>query len=324
MGNCYNGMQKKAGVRFMFYFIVNPHARSGQGINIWKKAEGFLAAEDTEYEVFFTKYTGHARELARQIAVLSLPCTLTVLGGDGTLNEVIDGLASQGDFSHITLGYIPTGSGNDFARGLGIPSDVTACMRAILSPSAFALADVGVSRTSQRKRHFLVSSGIGYDADICLGVMKTPAKKFLNRLRLGKLTYVYVALKLLLKYQCCPVSVRIDKKEIYRLPRFYFLAAMNMKQEGGGVRFCPRARYQDGLLDICLVGDIPKAKILALFPTAFVGKHTGFKGIHMYRCRRIDIISRDPLPIHCDGESMGYHRHLTISDTQKQIKVILK
>ena len=74
----------------MFYFIVNPHARSGQGINIWKKAEGFLAAEDTEYEVFFTKYTGHARELARQIAVLSLPCTLTVFGGDGTLNEVID------------------------------------------------------------------------------------------------------------------------------------------------------------------------------------------------------------------------------------------
>ena len=159
----------------MFYFIVNPHARSGQGINIWKKAEGFLAAEDTEYEVFFTKYTGHARELARQIAVLSLPCTLTVLGGDGTLNEVIDGLASQGDFSHITLGYIPTGSGNDFARGLGIPSDVTACMRAILSPSAFALADVGVSRTSQGKRHFLVSSGIGYDADIrrCAGGIPT-------------------------------------------------------------------------------------------------------------------------------------------------------
>ena len=112
----------------MFYFIVNPHARSGQGMDIWKKAEEILAAQNTEYEVFFTKYTGHARELARQIAILSLPCILTVLGGDGTLNEVIDGLASQGDFSHITLGYIPTGSGNDFARGLGIPSDVTACM----------------------------------------------------------------------------------------------------------------------------------------------------------------------------------------------------
>ena len=90
----------------MFYFIVNPHARSDQGMDIWKKAEEILAAEKVEYEVFFTKYTGHAKELAKQIAVLSLPCTLTVLGGDGTLNEVIDGLA-QTDFSRITLGYIP-------------------------------------------------------------------------------------------------------------------------------------------------------------------------------------------------------------------------
>lgn len=81
----------------MFYFIVNPHARSDQGMDIWKKAEEILAAEKVEYEVFFTKYTGHAKELAKQIAVLSLPCTLTVLGGDGTLNEVIDGLA-QTDF----------------------------------------------------------------------------------------------------------------------------------------------------------------------------------------------------------------------------------
>lgn len=307
----------------MFYFIVNPHACSDQGMDIWKKAEEILAAEKVEYEVFFTKYTGHAKELAKQIAVLSLPCTLTVLGGDGTLNEVIDGLA-QTDFSRITLGYIPTGSGNDFARGLGISSNVTACMNSILSPSDYALVDVGMSRTSAGKHYFLVSSGIGYDADICRNVMKTPMKKALNRLHMGKLTYVYVALKLLLGYQCCPVSVRIDKKEIHRLPRFYFLAGMNMKQEGGGVRFCPGARYQDGLLDVCLVGDLPKAKILTLFPTAFIGKHTRFHGIHMYRCRRIDIISEKPLPIHCDGESAGSHRHLTILNTQKKIKVILK
>ena len=197
-------------------------------------------------------------------------------------------------------------------------------MNSILSPSDYALVDVGMSRTSAGKHYFLVSSGIGYDADICRNVMKTPMKKALNRLHMGKLTYVYVALKLLLGYQCCPVSVRIDKKEIHRLPRFYFLAGMNMKQEGGGVRFCPGARYQDGLLDVCLVGDLPKAKILTLFPTAFIGKHTRFHGIHMYRCRRIDIISEKPLPIHCDGESAGSHRHLTILNTQKKIKVILK
>ena len=307
----------------MYYFIINPNSRSGQGMDTWKNAERILKEKAVEYEAYFTEYTGHASRLARQIAALSVPCTLGVVGGDGTLNEVVNGLADT-EYSHITLGYIPTGSGNDFARGLHLSSDVQSCMDSILAPREIVSVDLGLSRTKDNVRYFLVSSGIGYDADICRNVIKTPMKKALIRLHMGKLTYVYVALKLLLGYQCCPVSVRIDKKEIHRLPRFYFLAGMNMKQEGGGVRFCPGARYQDGLLDVCLVGDLPKAKILTLFPTAFIGKHTRFHGIHMYRCRRIDIISEKPLPIHCDGESAGSHRHLTILNTQKKIKVILK
>ena len=225
------------------FFVVNPASHSGKGMKLWKRVKGLLSDQGISHEVRFSKKQGDIARIVRTLTS-SLPKgqerTLVILGGDGTVNEALQGLVHP---ERVRLGYIPTGSGNDFARGLGIPSDVTACMKAILSPSAFAMADVGVSRTSEGKRHFLVSSGIGYDADICLGVMKTPLKKILNRLHLGKLTYIFVALKLLWDYRCCPVSVRIDKKEIYRLPRFYFLAGMNMKQEGGGVKFCPQARY---------------------------------------------------------------------------------
>lgn len=307
----------------MYYFIVNPHSRSGHGMDVWKKAEDILKQKGTEYKAFFTEYTGHARELAKEIAAKTEPCTLGVLGGDGTLNEVVNGLAEH-DFSHITLGYIPTGSGNDFARGLGLSTEVSDCVHAILSPTQYADVDIGLAKTRDLSRYFLVSSGIGYDADICRRVMVSPLKKVLNRLHLGKLTYVLVALKALVQYRPCPVSVRLDRQKILRFPRFFFIAGMNMKYEGGGVKFCPDADFRDRTLNLCLVGKLSKLKILALFPTAFIGKHTLFQGVHMMSCGTIDIQSKQALPVHCDGESFSTTDQLTLRISGKQIRVILR
>ncbi len=307
----------------MYYFIINPHSKSGYGMSIWKKAEAILKEREVSYEARFTEYTGHAQKLAGQIAHLSRPCTLSVLGGDGTLNEVINGLA-QTEFSHVTLGYIPTGSGNDFARALNISCDVEQCINAILSPSQCTAVDIGLARTQENSRYFLVSSGIGYDADICRNVMVSPLKKAMNKIHLGKLTYVLIALKLLIQYKGCSVSIRMDKKEITSLTKFFFITGMNIPYEGGGVKFCPEANFQDNLLDICIIGKLSKLKILALFPTAFLGKHGHFGGVTLTKCQRIDISSKAPLPIHCDGESMGVADQLTLQSSQKQINVILK
>lgn len=231
---------------------------------------------------------------------------------------------AETDFSHITLGYLPTGSGNDFARALNLSCDVEKCMDAILSPSQCTAVDIGLARTQESSRYFLVSSGIGYDADICRKVMVSPLKKAMNKIHLGKLTYVLIALKLLILYKACPVSVRMDKKETASLSKFFFITGMNMPYEGGGVKFCPKADFQDNLLDICMVGNLSKLKILALFPTAFVGKHGRFQGVTLTSCKRIDISSKSPLPIHCDGESLGVADHLTLQSAGKQINVILK
>lgn len=311
----------------MYYFIINPHSRSGRGLEVWEKADAILREKGVEYTTYFTEYTGHAIQLAAHIAeqtsVGESPCTLSIVGGDGTLNEAINGLMKR-DFSHITLGYIPTGSGNDFARGLGLPTEVSACVEAILSPKTCTFADIGLAVSKETSRYFLVSSGIGYDADICRNVMVSPLKKVMNKLHLGKLTYVLIALKLLVQYRPCPVSIRLDRDKILHFSRFFFIAGMNTKYEGGGVKFCPDALFDDGKLDVCLVGELGKCKILALFPTAFFGKHTHFLGVETYRCESLEIHSRTPLPVHCDGESMGETDRLLLRTSGKQIPVILR
>ena len=103
----------------MYTFIANPNARSGRGILLWKQIEKILQEKEIEYKVLFTKYLHHATRLVHDLTSDSTSHTIVVLGGDGTLNEVIDGIAY---LDKVTLGYIPLGSGNDFARGLGLGS----------------------------------------------------------------------------------------------------------------------------------------------------------------------------------------------------------
>ena len=102
----------------MYYFIVNPASRSGNGKYVWQKAEKILDQENTEYRVYFTSYQGHATKLARDITARGERLTLIAVGGDGTVNEVLNGIR---DFSRVIFGYIPTGSSNDFARCMGFP-----------------------------------------------------------------------------------------------------------------------------------------------------------------------------------------------------------
>lgn len=97
---------------------------------------------------------------------------------------------------------------------------------------------------------------------------------------------------------------------------------MNMKYEGGGAKFCPDAKYDDEFLDFCLVGELSKLKILTLFPTAFIGKHTLFRGVHIKRCRHMEVITQKPLPVHCDGEIPGTATQVTFTFGKEKIKTI--
>ena len=148
----------------MYYFIVNPGSRSGNGKYVWQKAERILDQEDVEYRVYFTAYRTHATELAAEITARTERLTLIAVGGDGTVNEVINGIR---DFSRVTLGYIPTGSSNDFARCMGLPTDTEAAVQNILHPTHFDKIDLGLMELGGQKRYFAVSCGCGFYAAGC-------------------------------------------------------------------------------------------------------------------------------------------------------------
>lgn len=307
----------------MYIFIVNPNSRSGMGSRIWNTVEPVLNERNIRYRVFFTKYQCHAVKLVREITSDGQAHTIIVLGGDGTVNEVVNGIAY---LSKTTLGYIPTGSSNDFARSLCIPTDPLTALDNILRPSRYLSVNIGIltynNKNGVKKRRFAVSTGMGFDACICHEAMISHVKVLLNKLRLGKLTYVGIALRQLLTLTPCRVTVTLDDSRRISFDRAYFATAMNFKYEGGGFKFCPDADCCDGLLDIIVISNLSKLKILTLLPTAYKGWHTRFKGVYTYTCRKAEFKSAAPLPVHTDGEPIYKQTQLTLSLEQEKLRVI--
>lgn len=304
----------------MYYFIVNPKACSGKGLKIWKMTASLLDQEALEYKVFFTKKRGHATVLARKLSLNYTPCTIIAVGGDGTANEVISGLEN---YENIRFGYIPTGSGNDLARGLSLPSSRTDIVKAILHPQKIKNVSIGLTQLGNDTHKFIVSSGIGFDAAVCHEAMNSKIKNTLNFFGLGRLTYLGIALKQLLLTHPAPLTLTLDNDTPLVCNGSFFIAVMNLKYEGGGFMFCPEADCGDDYLDLCVVEKMPKLKILALLPTAFFGKHTKYRGIHILRCKRVIIHSSKPLAIHTDGESQGFHDSITVSLNSKKLPFIV-
>lgn len=303
----------------MYHFIVNPNSRSGHGKVVWEHIRARLQQQGIPYEIYFTKYPRHATALACDITKKDPNCTLVAIGGDGTVNEVVNGITN---FSTITFGYIPTGSGNDFARSMGIPKDPNAALDILLQEENVSLVDVGVVEAADTSTRFIVSAGLGWDAAICHEAAASSIKKILNKLKLGKLTYVGIALRQIMLYQNCSMTVHLDEKETLHYPKAYFAAIMNQPYEGGGFLFAPKSSNSDGKFHVCLIGDLTKLKILMLLPTAYWGKHVHFKGVHMLEAAKIEIESSRPLPLHFDGEPGGEPDHAVFSMYPKQLRVI--
>ncbi|MEH2960282.1 diacylglycerol kinase family protein [Candidatus Merdisoma sp. JLR.KK006] len=303
----------------MYYFIVNPSSRSGRGKAVWQIVEGILEQEQVEYRVFFTSYRYHATKLAKEITSQGEKLTLVTVGGDGTVNEVVDGIC---DFTKITFAYIPTGSSNDFARSLKLPSTPEAALQNVLHPSYFRKIDLGLISYSSYSRRFAGSCGCGFDAAVCQEALASPIKNMLNRFGLGKLTYVGIALKQILLFRPAPVRLTLDQHKKLYFPRTYFLSALNCTYEGGGLKMCPKARADDGFLDVCVVEGLSKLIIALMFPTAYFGRHTIFRGIHLYRTKTLEICPEKPFPFHADGEPYTPEDVLTISCLPNALTII--
>ena len=300
-------------------FIVNPASKTGRGIEIWKAVEVVLKSSGVEYEVFFTKRIGHGTELAKQLTEEPGEHMIVALGGDGTVNEVVNGIVRIKD---TILGYIPTGSGNDLAGALGLPTDPMTSIEHILENKAHLQMNVGIAQTESETRRFAVSCGMGWDAAITHEVAVSKLKKLLNKLKLGKLSYVAVALKQIFAFKTSPMEILIDDKAPLKFENNFFTAVQNGPYEGGRVMMCPAASWSDDLLDVCIVDSVPKLKLLMVIPLAYKGLHRFFKGVHIKRGEKITLKATKPLPLHVDGENYGYHKEVTIWLEKEKLRVI--
>ena len=303
----------------MYEFIVNPNARSGLGQKVWKDLESILIQEKIPYRVHFTEYQKHATAITKELTSDDSEHTVVALGGDGTVNEVANGIVN---FEKTILGYIPIGSSNDFARGLELPTNPVDALNTILTKPHLHPMNLGELCYKEKKRRFAVSAGIGFDADIVHESVVSRLKVLLNKLKLGKLTYVGTALHRLFLTTPCSVSLTLDNKKTITYPKTYFVALMNNKYEGGGAKFAPKAKNDDDMLDVMIASGISKLKVLLLFPTAFMGLHTHFKGVSLHRAKQIRIESERPLPVHTDGEPIFLQSHLEAHCLPQKIRVI--
>jgi diacylglycerol kinase (ATP) len=215
-------------------------------------------------------------------------CRVVVaVGGDGTVNEVVNGLWGTG----ATLGVIPEGSGNDFARTLRIPPDFEDALYCVLQGRVRPV-DIGTVNGSC----FVNVASVGFDAQV---VMET--YKIKKRIR-GPVAYPLGVLKALLNFK--PFDIEIETEGAKKTKRVVLVAVANGAYYGGGMKIAPGAVADDGLFDVCLVENMSRLRMLLLFPSIYSGRHLSYPEVEYFRTRQISIKCKDG-DINSDGEIIG-------------------
>lgn len=308
----------------MYYFIVNPNASRGRGGRIWRKMERRLRRSGLEYEMFMTEKPGDA---GRFSARLTEPGTdgvvLVVVGGDGTLNEVVNGLSFRGQ---VTLGYIPAGTGNDLARSLRLPRSPRRCLKKVLNPKNVRLLDYGVLSYECGEpvyRRFLISSGIGLDAQACQKITEA-------RQRCGCRVRVPVRLEYIVYGLCQLVGVRpvngyliLDGTRRIEFNHIYFISAHIHPFEGGGFRFAPKADSSDGLLEVCVMQPSAKRRLFPIMADALFGRVKCRHGVRFYTCRELQIHVDAPMCVHVDGENCFSQSDIHLRCIERKVRMLV-
>ena len=279
--------------------IVNPTAGANKTRKKWPEIRRLLTHIGLSFDHDYTEGMGHAIELARE-ATGSGYRYLVAVGGDGTVNEVANGILDSGDADSVSLGIISTGTGSDFVRSAGIPRHyVGAC--SCLTSSKRYLIDVGIveyrSNGKPSKRFFVNAAGIGFDAAAVEATERLP--KYFG----GTIPYLAGLLRTLVGYRNKTVSLSIgDKVETARV---LSVVVSNGNYLGGGMRIAPYASLNDNLLDVCVIGDVGKFELLKSLPMVYKGTHGDHPKVSMDKAEKVTVESTEKVLVHADGEVLG-------------------
>lgn len=267
--------------------IANTQARWGLNRSRVRRAEAFLDKNKFAFSSYTTDYPGHAREIAAQAAIQRVDA-IVVLGGDGTLNEVINGVLSAGCQQIPRIGIIPSGSSNDFSKSLGLPQQLYKACRTIINGKT-RYVDIGQAGGY----YFCMASSIGLFADVCA---KSYRMKGLN----GSIRYIAAALCIIKKMSYgWEMNIKADKK-IFNGTYGVLLASNTPRY--GGLTFIPEARPDDGLLDCMLIEMPTKLEALFLIPLVLRKALATHNKVTMFRTKSLSVSLAPSAPLSNDGE----------------------
>jgi len=292
------------GDQVKFYCIVNPYAGKGKTEKLWPSIYKNLQKIGKEINFEFTQSKGHAKELARQATNSNYRGIITI-GGDGTINEVINGIVG----TNLPLGIIPTGSGNDLCKTLNIPLDP---FEAIIVLAQGKDTEINIGEVDGR--YFVNVGSVGFDAAVAKWVNNTNLFK-------NSLAYYLAIFYNIIRNKHYKLKINLDGKIIEK--ECTLVAVANGKYYGSGYKIAPYADLYDKLFDVVIVNAVSPVEIIKTLPGIKEGKHIENPNVNIYKAKKVIINNtKQKVPVQVDGEVLGsLPQQFIISD--KSIKVFV-
>lgn len=286
-----------------WFVIVNPNAGGGKGKKDWKRISDLLTRENISFISRFTGRRGQAIDYTDEAIEKGFRRFISV-GGDGTLNEVVNGIfiRNRVPANEITIAMIPVGTGNDWGRMFGIPSIYEGAVK-VIAEGKTMLHDIGLvdylEGEQGRRRYFINITGLGFEA---LVVKKTNRQK--DRGRNSKAIYFFNILSSLVSYRIAAADIIIDGRK--SSADVFSINVGNGRYCGGGMRQTPDALPDDGLLDVTVIKEMGRLEIIKNLRLLYDGTILSHPKVDGYRCRNLKIESESLLFIESDGELLGH------------------
>jgi YegS/Rv2252/BmrU family lipid kinase len=301
-----------------YYLIVNPTSGRGFAGRSLPALEEELKKLNLDYELVLTERPWHAAELAEQAARRGVEIVV-VASGDGTANEVLNGLmkARQAGFDKTAMGQIAVGTGNDFAFGMGIPQGIEEGCQ-VLAANHRRRMDVGLVKGGDYPDGRYFGNGVGIGFDAATGFVAARI-----RWTRGLLLYLIAAIETIFVYYKAPdVEMTYDDQKIELSP--LMISIMNGRRMGGGFFFAPNGDPGDGKFDLCIARAASQLRIFGLIPYFMKGTQATQKEVSTGQARKVRVAARrGTLPVHCDGETVCVEGHeLSIELLPQQIEFI--
>ncbi|MCL2675257.1 MAG: diacylglycerol kinase family lipid kinase [Firmicutes bacterium] len=266
----------------MINFIVNARSGGGKGQKTLKKIMNYCYKNHVEYTVHLTNSQGHATRIAKALCDNDSHL-IAAVGGDGTFHEVLNGIT---DFEKTALGFIPSGRGNDFAHGVGIPLDPIKALKAIISGK-----EKRMDYLSMGGKRCLNVGGTGLDVNVLLKVAGSQ----------NKLTYYRSLLHCIFHFEPFDVTVTAEDgaEKTYTC---LMIGTANGSQFGGGIKLSPLSKADDGLMNVVIMSMPADGKILKVLPKFTKGKHLDLPVTTHFTAKSVKIKTDKPRPLQMDGE----------------------